>query len=124
MEVGLKAAAAQRIAAGQDQLPLEDPALAVESEVVVAGTRMGRLLNAIAGVYRQLGLERAAGGDLAFEHLVTARTIEPSSKLDAARVLAEAGIRPLSYRTVKRRLSVLRRTRVSSPLVRCCFSQV
>ncbi|BEH02288.1 hypothetical protein brsh051_15690 [Brooklawnia propionicigenes] len=102
----LKAAAVQRIAAGQDQLPLEDPALAVESEVVVAGMRMGRLLDAIAGVYRQLGLERAAGGDLVFEHLVTARIIEPSSKLDAARVLAEAGIRPLSYRTVKRRLPV------------------
>ena len=35
---------------------------------------------------------------------MTARIIEPSSKEDAARVLAEAGLRPLSYRTVKRRL--------------------
>jgi hypothetical protein len=34
----------------------------------------------------------------------TARIIEPTSKQDAARVLAEAGVRALSYRTVKRRL--------------------
>jgi hypothetical protein len=38
------------------------------------------------------------------EQLVTARIIEPTSKQDAARVLAEAGVRALSYRTVKRRL--------------------
>ena len=36
--------------------------------------------------------------------MVTARIIEPTSKQDAARVLAEAGMRALSYRTVKRRL--------------------
>jgi hypothetical protein len=34
---------------------------------------------------------------------VTALIIEPSSKQDAARVLAEAGVRSLSYRTVNRR---------------------
>lgn len=34
--------AVQRIAVGQDQLPLEEPALAVASEVVVAGMRTGR----------------------------------------------------------------------------------
>ena len=39
-----------------------------------------------------------------FEQLVTARIIEPTSKQDASRVLAEAGVRALSYRTVKRRL--------------------
>ena len=36
------------------------------------------------------------------EQLVTARIIEPTSKQDAARVLAEAGVRALSNRTVKR----------------------
>ena len=43
-------------------------------------------------------------GDVVFEQLVTARIIEPTSKQDAARVLAKAGVRALSYRTVKRRL--------------------
>src|SRR5512133_678416 len=72
----------------------------------VGGTpsRMGRLLAAIAAVYRQFGFDLACGKDVVFEQLVTARIIEPTSKQDAARVLAEAGVRALSYRTVKRRL--------------------
>ena len=100
----LKAAAEQRIAAGQDELPLGVPAKAEPAALEITGTRMGRLLDAIGYAYRQLGLDEAAGRDVVFEQLVTARIIEPSSKEDAARVLAEAGIRPLSYRTVKRRL--------------------
>jgi hypothetical protein len=55
-------------------------------------------------VHRQLCLDKACGKDAVFEQLVTARIIEPTSKQDAARVLAEAGVRALSYRTVKRRL--------------------
>jgi hypothetical protein len=65
---------------------------------------MGRLLDVIAAVYRQLGLDQTCGKDAVFEQLVTARIIEPTSKQDAARVLAEAGVRARSYRTVKRRL--------------------
>ena len=70
----------------------------------ITSSRMGRLVDAIAAVYRQLGLDKACRGDAVFEQLVTARIIEPTSKQDAARVLAEAGVRALSYRTVKRRL--------------------
>ena len=70
----------------------------------ITSSRMGRLLDAIAAVYRQLGFDKACGKDVVFEQLVTARIIEPTSKQDAARVLAEAGVRALSYRTVKRRL--------------------
>jgi hypothetical protein len=44
-----------------------------------------------------------------FRHLVIARIIEPSSKLDSARVLAEAGVVPASYPTVWRRLRVYAR---------------
>jgi hypothetical protein len=54
--------------------------------------------------YRVLGLEVAAGGDETFRHLVLARIIEPSSKLDSLRVLEEAGVAAASYRTLKRRL--------------------
>jgi hypothetical protein len=36
--------------------------------------------------------------------LVLARIIEPTSKLDSLRVLAEAGVDPVAYRTLKRRL--------------------
>ena len=100
----LKAVAAQRIAAGQDQLPLDVAAPQEPMALEIVSSRMGRLLDAIAAVYRQLGFEKACGRDVVFEQLVTARIIEPTSKQDASRVLAEAGVRALSYRTVKRRL--------------------
>jgi hypothetical protein len=45
-------------------------------------------------------------GSGCFKALVLARIIEPTSKLDSLRVLAEAGVDPPSYRTVKRRLRV------------------
>jgi hypothetical protein len=40
-----------------------------------------------------------------FRALVLARIIEPTSKLDALRVLEEAGVDSVSYRTLTRRLS-------------------
>ena len=58
----------------------------------------------IAAVYRQLGLDTVKGADVVFQQLVTARIIEPTSKQDAARVLEEAGLHPVSYPTVKGRL--------------------
>ena len=45
-------------------------------------------------------------GDEVFRQLVVARIIEPVSKLDSARVLEEAGVPPVPYRTVTRRLRV------------------
>ena len=87
----LKAVASQRIAAGQDPLPLDVAAPVEPAALAITSFRMGRLLDAIAAVYRQLGFDRACGKDVVFEQLVTARIIEPTSKQDAARVLAEAG---------------------------------
>jgi hypothetical protein len=103
----LRAVGAQRVAAGQDVLPgVEAPVQAEPLALEIVSTRMGRLLDALDEAYRQIGLDRGAGGDKVFQDLVTARLIEPSSKQDTGRVLREAGIRPLSYRTVKRRLRV------------------
>jgi hypothetical protein len=99
-----QAVAAQRIAAGQDELPLEVAVTQEPMALKITSSRMGRLLDAVAAVYRQLGFDQACGEDVVFEQLVTARIIEPTSKQDAVRVLAEAGVRSLSYRTVKRRL--------------------
>ena len=49
---------------------------------------------------------RATGADKVFWQLVAARIIEPTSKLDSLRVLAETGVLPPSYATIKRRLPV------------------
>ena len=39
-----------------------------------------------------------------FRDLVLARIVEPTSKIDAGRVLSEVGVDAASYATVKRRL--------------------
>jgi hypothetical protein len=99
----LKAAAQQRVAAGQAELDLGlEPAGG--GPLPITSSRMGHLLDALDRAYRVLGFEEAAGRDEIFRHLVLARIIEPVSKLDSLRVLDEAGLPPVSYRTVTRRL--------------------
>jgi Transposase DDE domain len=102
----LKAAAQQRIAAGQLELGLglDDPGPA--GPLPITSSRMSHLVDSLERAYRVLGLEDAASGDDVFRHLVLARIIEPSSKLDSLRVLEEAGVAAGSYRTLKRRLPV------------------
>jgi hypothetical protein len=63
---------------------------------------MGHLWDALSLAYLVLGFESAGGGDDVFQALVLARIVEPTSKLDSLRVLTEAGIAPVSYRTLKR----------------------
>jgi hypothetical protein len=103
----LKAAARQRISAGQGELELpglEEPAQG--GPLPIRSSRMGHLVDALSEAYRVLGLEEATGGDEVFKQLVLARIIEPTSKLDSARVLTEAGVTAASYATLKRRLPV------------------
>jgi len=100
----LKAAARQRLAAGQGELDLGLEAGAPGGPLPITSSRMGHLLDALTHGYRVLGLDGAAGGDEVFAQLVLARIIEPVSKLDSARVLEEAGLEPASYPTINRRL--------------------
>lgn len=51
-----------------------------------------------------MGFESATKGDTVFRDLTLARIIEPTSKVDAERMLIEVGVEPASYATVKRRL--------------------
>jgi len=100
----LKAAARQRLAAGQRELDLWLTVGAPGGPLPITASRMGHLLDALEHGYRALGFDRAAGGDEVFAQLVLARIIEPTSKLDSARVLEEAGLEPASYPTINRRL--------------------
>jgi DDE family transposase len=100
----LKAAAQQRIAAGQLELGLGLDGPSPAGPLPITSSRMSHLVDALERGYRVLGFEDAAGGDDVFRHLMLARIIEPSSKLDSLRVLEEAGLAPASYRTLKRRL--------------------
>jgi hypothetical protein len=99
----LKAAARQRMASGQGvlDLRLDVPG---PGRLEIASSRMEHLWDALCGAYDALGFGAAAGGDEVFRQLVLARVIEPVSKLDSLRVLAEAGVGTVTYRTVTRRL--------------------
>ena len=102
----LKAAARQRLAAGQEELGLglerTEPARrgAGGGPLPITSTRMGHLWDALSHGYDELGFGRAAGGDVVFRQLVLARIIEPVRKLDSLRVLEETGIAPVSYATL------------------------
>ncbi|RFZ04549.1 Transposase DDE domain protein [Mycobacterium marinum] len=100
----LKAAAAERLAANQAVLDLEVSAPAGSEPLPITSSQMTHLWEGLCAAYRILGFEAVTKGDKVFRDLVLARIIEPSSKVDAERVLGEVGVQPASYATVKRRL--------------------
>jgi Transposase DDE domain len=119
----LKAAAWQQLAAGQGELDLglAGTDIGRGGPLPITASRMGHLWDALAHAYRVLGLEQATGGDEVFRQLVLARIIEPTSKLDAARVLEEAGVAsPAPYATLKRRLPVYAKGSWQSKLSVAC----
>jgi len=71
---------------------------------VVASKRSGLLWDVLHGAYTRLGLGEAVGGDQAFEQMVLARLIEPTSKAQVPRVLADLGLESASVRTLFRSL--------------------
>ena len=103
----LRVVARQRLAAGQDELDLGLDGAAAGTPVAplrITSSRMGHLWDALCQVYDWLGFDVAAAGDRVFRDLALARLIEPTSKLDALRVLAQVGVPAASYATVNRRL--------------------
>jgi hypothetical protein len=95
----LKAAARQRLAAGQGELDLGVTGAGggrgghrVDGgPLPITSTRMAHLWDALGEVFDLLGFDAAGDGDEVFRQLVLARIIEPSSKLDAACRVPEPG---------------------------------
>ncbi len=120
--MALKAAARQRPAGGQGELDLglDGASSEVAGGLVgsssgpspgpsarpleITSSRMGHLWDGLSHAYDVLGFARAAGGDEVFRQLVLARIIEPTSKQDSLRVLAEVGVDTVSYPTLNRHL--------------------
>jgi len=100
----LKAAARQRLVRGQGEFDLGLGSAGGSAPLEITSSRVGHLWDGLCRAYDVLGLDEATGGDEVFRDLVLARVIEPTSKLDCLRVLAEVGIDPVSYRTITRRL--------------------
>ncbi len=100
----LKAAAAERLAANQAVLDLGVTApagiRAAADHLLADDASVGRTVRRLP----DLGIRVSTKGDTVFRDLVLARIIEPTSKIDAERVLSEVGVEPASYATLKRRL--------------------
>ncbi len=106
----LKAAAAQRLAflypeldlgldsvdrAGSGDAPVAAPVAAGPGPLPIVASRAGPLWDGLGTAYDRLGFEQASGGDEVLRQLVLARVIEPTSKQDSLRVLAETGLDPV-----------------------------
>ena len=55
----------------------------------IVSSRAGPLWDGLSAAYDLLGFDQASGRDEVFRQLVLARLIEPTSKQDSLRVLAE-----------------------------------
>jgi hypothetical protein len=102
----LRAAARERLAAGQMELDLGLNGPGPAGPLEITSSRTGHLWDALCRAYDTLGFPQATGRDEVFRQLVLARIIEPTSKQDALRVLQEAGVAAPSYPTLNRRLPV------------------
>ena len=104
-EVGRQKIAAEQ---GQGLLDLEslEPAPGRTGLVgtTVESKRSGLLWDVLHEAYARLGLGNATGGDRAFEQMVAARLIEPTSKAQVPRVLGDLGLEAVSLRTLFRSL--------------------
>jgi Transposase DDE domain len=116
----LKAAAAQRLAAGQTQLDLGLVERSADEPLPITSSKSGLLWEALCTAYEHLGFGKAADGDEAFRQLVLARIIEPTSKADSLRVIDETGIAPVSYPTLNRRLPVFAKSSFRQALSSAC----
>ena len=105
LEVGRQKIAARQ---GQGLLDLESlepvPGRTGLVDPTVETKRSGLLWDVLHEVYTRLGLGDATGGDRAFEQMVLARLIEPSSKAQVPRVLGDLGLEAVSVRTLFRSL--------------------
>jgi hypothetical protein len=116
----LKAAAAQRLAAGQAQLDLGLAARSESDPLPITSSKAAQLWDALCCAYEVLGFEEAAGEDESFRQLVLARIIEPTSKADSLRVIEETGVAPVSYPTLNRRLPVFAKPSFRQALSTAC----
>ncbi|WP_067967689.1 IS1634 family transposase [Mycolicibacter icosiumassiliensis] len=83
------------------------------------GTNSRLLYDLLAHVYEWLGFDGV--GDAVFRDLVIARIVEPTSKIDALRVLADLGATLVSYKTIDRHVRGLHAGPARGMVAAKCF---
>lgn len=84
------------------------------------GTRSRLLYDVLGHVYDWLGFDTV--GDAVFRDLVIARIVEPTSKLDASRVLADVGAELVSYKTIDRHVRAIHARGHRDVIAEKCFA--
>ena len=85
-----------------------------------AATSSRLLYDVIGGIYDWVGFDVV--GDGVFRDLVIARIVEPTSKADAARVLADLGAETMSYKTIQRHLAKVNTGKYRDAIAGKCFT--
>jgi Transposase DDE domain len=85
-----------------------------------AATSSRLLYDVIVGIYNWVGFDVV--DDAVFRDLVIARIVEPASKVDSLRVLADLGAEPLSYKTIQRHLAKVNTGRYRDAIAAKCFT--
>jgi Transposase DDE domain len=114
---------------GHDKLHADQPAFDLPTHggvrpgvAVIEGKRSQLLLDVVRGSWQRLGFDVVA--DEAFFQLVLARLVEPTSKLDSLRVVADLGVEPVHLSTVKRCLKRCAARDYRDRIAQACFTHV
>ena len=84
-----------------------------------AATSSRLLYDVIGGIYDWVGFDVV--DDAVFRDLVIARIVEPTSKVDSLRVLADLGAEPMSYKTIQRHLVKVNTGKYRDAIAEKCF---
>ena len=100
--------------------PGEESAAAGPARVVSTDSRL--LFQVLDGIYADLGF--GALGDEVFRDLVLVRVVEPTSVLDAGRVLADLGRKAATDKTMRRTLARCKQRGYRDTIAELCFAHV
>jgi len=119
----LMARARRRLHEGQEALDLglsevEDAGVP-DRLGLITSKRSELLWKVLTSAYARLGFDVV--GDEAFEQLVLARIVEPTSKADSVRVLTELGVQAASLRTMFRSLQRAQAGDYRAQIAKACF---
>ncbi len=112
-------AARRKIFPGQGELDLTAGSVPA-GQSMITGKSSALLWHVLSSAYARLGFDVL--GDAAFEQLVLARVIEPTSKADSVRVLDELGVPHVSLRTMFRSLARAQAWGYRDQIAAACFA--